>query len=291
MERIWLKQYPKGVPADIDVGEYASLRDVFEESCAKNAARPAFTCMGKSITFTELDTLSATFGAWLQSQGCVKGTRVALMMPNILQYPVCLFGTLRAGCTVVNVNPLYTARELEHQLNDSGAEVIVVVENFARTLQEVIAKTKVKKAIITSIGEMLGFKGLIVDFVLRHVKKMIPAWDVPGALRLSDVLAEGRRHKLERVPIGHDDIAFLQYTGGTTGVAKGAMLLHRNIVANLLQARAWLRPFLDPNQREIVITPLPLYHIFSLTANCLTFMTIGGENVLIPNPRDIPGFI
>ncbi len=291
MERIWLKQYPKGVPADIDVNEFASLRDVFEESCSKYATRPSFTCMGKSITFAELDTLSATFGAWLQSQGCVKGTRVALMMPNILQYPVCLFGTLRAGCTVVNVNPLYTARELEHQLNDSGAEVIVVVENFAHTLQEVIAKTKVKKAIVTSIGEMLGFKGLIVDFVLRHVKKMIPAWNVPGALRLSDVLAEGRRHKLERVPIGHDDIAFLQYTGGTTGVAKGAMLLHRNIVANLLQARAWLKPFLDANQREIVITPLPLYHIFSLTANCLTFMTIGGENVLIPNPRDIPGFV
>jgi long-chain acyl-CoA synthetase len=291
VERIWLKQYPKGVPADIDVNEFASLRDVFEESCSKYATRPSFTCMGKSITFAELDTLSATFGAWLQSQGCVKGTRVALMMPNILQYPVCLFGTLRAGCTVVNVNPLYTARELEHQLNDSGAELIVVVENFAHTLQEVIAKTKVKKAIVTSIGEMLGFKGLIVDFVLRHVKKMIPAWNVPGALRLSDVLAEGRRHKLERVPIGHDDIAFLQYTGGTTGVAKGAMLLHRNIVANLLQARAWLKPFLDANQREIVITPLPLYHIFSLTANCLTFMTIGGENVLIPNPRDIPGFV
>jgi len=291
VERIWLKQYPKGVPAEIDVSEYASLRDVFEESCSKYATRPSFTCMGKSITFAELDTLSATFGAWLQSQGCVKGTRVALMMPNILQYPVCLFGTLRAGCTVVNVNPLYTARELEHQLNDSGAEVIVVVENFAHTLQEVIAKTKVRKAIVTTIGEMLGFKGLIVDFVLRHVKKMIPAWSVPGSLALSDVLAEGRRHKLERVPIGHDDIAFLQYTGGTTGVAKGAMLLHRNIIANLLQARAWLKPFLDPDHRAIVITPLPLYHIFSLTANCLTFMVVGGENVLIPNPRDIPGFI
>jgi len=291
VKRIWLKQYPKGVPVDIDVNDYASLREVFEESCAKYATRPAFTCMGTSITFAELDTLSATFGAWLQSQGFAKGARVALMMPNILQYPVCLFGTLRAGCTVVNVNPLYTARELEHQLNDSGAEAIVVVENFAHTLEEVVARTKVRKAIVTSIGEMLGFKGLIVDFVLRHVKKMIPAWSVPGALRLSDVLAEGRRHKLERVELGHDDIAFLQYTGGTTGVAKGAMLLHRNIVANLLQARAWLKPFLDPDHREIVITPLPLYHIFSLTANCLTFMVLGGENVLIPNPRDIPGFV
>ncbi len=291
MDRIWLPQYPKGVPADIDVNEYASLREVIDDSSARYASRPAFSCMGKSITFAELDTLSAAFGAWLQSQGCVKGTRVALMMPNILQYPVCLFGTLRAGCTVVNVNPLYTARELEHQLKDSGAEVIVVVENFAHTLQEVIAKTKVRKAIVTSVGEMLGLKGLIVDFVLRRVKKMVPASNVPDAIRLSAALDEGRKHKLERVPLGHDDIAFLQYTGGTTGVAKGAILLHRNIVANLLQARAWLKPFLDPNQREIVITPLPLYHILSLTANCLTFMTVGGENVLIPNPRDIPGLI
>jgi long-chain acyl-CoA synthetase len=291
VERIWLKQYPKGVPAEIDVNEYASLREVFDESCAQYAARPAFTCMGKSITFAELDTLSGAFGAWLQAQGCGKGARVALMMPNILQYPVALFGTLRAGCTVVNVNPLYTARELEHQLNDSGAEVIVVVENFAHTLEEVLGRTKIKHTIVTSIGELLGVKGLVVDFVLRHVKKMIPAWKIPGSLRLSSVLADGRRAKLERVPIGHDDIAFLQYTGGTTGVAKGAMLLHRNIVANLLQARAWLKPFMQPDQRVVVITPLPLYHIFSLTANCLTFMTIGGENVLIPNPRDIPGFV
>jgi long-chain acyl-CoA synthetase len=191
---------------------------------------------------------------------------------------------------VVNVNPLYTARELEHQLADSGAEVIVVVENFARTVQEVLAKTKVRRVIVTSIGELLGFKGIIVDLVLRRVKKMIPAWSLPGFVRFSDALAAGRAGKLERVPIGHDDIAFLQYTGGTTGVAKGAVLLHRNIIANLLQARAWLRPFVG-DSREIVITPLPLYHIFSLTANCLTFMTLGGENILIPNPRDIPGFI
>ena len=291
MDRIWLKQYPKGVPAEINIDEYASVRDVFEESVAKFSARPAYTCMGKSITFGELDTLSTAFAAWLQAKGCRKGARVALMMPNILQYPVCLFGTLRAGCTVVNVNPLYTARELEHQLSDSGAEVIVVVENFAHTVQEVAAKTKVKHVVVTSIGEMLGFKGLIVDFVLRHVKKMVPAWSLPGALRLSDVLAEGRRGKLERVPLGHDDLAFLQYTGGTTGVAKGAMLLHRNIVANLLQARAWVRPFLGADGTEIIITPLPLYHIFSLTANCLVFMTLGAENVLITNPRDIPGFV
>ncbi|TMG98851.1 MAG: long-chain-fatty-acid--CoA ligase [Betaproteobacteria bacterium] len=291
MEKIWLRSYPKGVPAEIDVNEYASVREVFEESCGKFATRPAFTCMGKTLTFAELDTLSAAFGAYLQGAGCKKGTRVALMMPNILQYPVCLFGVLRAGCTVVNVNPLYTARELEYQLTDSGAEVIVVVENFAHTLQEVVARTRVRNVIVTSIGELLGFKGFIVDFVLRHVKKMIPAYTIPGAIRLSDALAEGRKRALERVPLGHEDIAFLQYTGGTTGVAKGAMLLHRNIVANLLQARAWLLPFMDAEQREIVITPLPLYHIFSLTANCLTFMTLGGENVLIPNPRDIPGFV
>ena len=290
MEKIWLKHYPKGVPAEIDINEYKSVRDVFEESATKFATRPAFTCMGKSITFADLDRLSAAFGVYLQANGCKKGTRVALMMPNILQYPVCLFGALRAGCTVVNVNPLYTARELEHQLTDSGAEVIVVVENFARTVAEVLGRTKVRRVIVTSIGELLGFKGIIVDLVLRHVKKMIPAWSLPEAVRLSDALAAGRTGKLERVPLAHDDIAFLQYTGGTTGVAKGAVLLHRNIVANLLQARAWLRPFLS-NEREIVLTPLPLYHIFSLTANCLTFMTLGGENILIPNPRDIPGFV
>jgi long-chain acyl-CoA synthetase len=291
VEKIWLKHYPKGVPAEIDVNEYASVRDVFEDSVAKYAKRPAYTCMGKSITFTELDVLSAAFGAWLQGKGCGKGTRIALMMPNILQYPVCVFGALRAGCTVVNVNPLYTARELEHQLKDSGAEMLVVLENFAHVAQEVLPKTQVKQTIVTSIGEFLRLKGIAVDFALRRVKKMVPPWSIPGAIRLSQALAQGRKRSLARVPLGHDDIAFLQYTGGTTGVAKGAMLLHRNIVANLLQARAWIRPFLDPKQREIVITPLPLYHIFSLTANCLTFMTLGAEAVLIPNPRDIPGLV
>ena len=290
MEKIWLKHYPKGVPAEIDVGEYASIREVFEESLAKYATRPAFSCMGKSLTFSELDTLSAAFGAWLQGTGCKPGARVALMMPNILQYPVCLFGALRAGCTVVNVNPLYTARELEHQLNDSGAEVLVCLENFASVFAQVRGKTKVRQTVLTSVGELLSFKGLLVDFVLRRVKKVVPAFSIPGAIRLSDALAEGRKRTLEQVPIGPDDIAFLQYTGGTTGVAKGAMLLHRNIIANLLQARAWVQPFLG-DTREVIITPLPLYHIFSLTANCLVFMTLGGENVLIPNPRDIPGFI
>jgi long-chain acyl-CoA synthetase len=290
LEKIWLKSYPAGIPAEIDVNEYASLREVLEESCAKFGSRPAYSCMGRTITFADLDKLSAAFGAFLQGRGLTKGTRVALMMPNVLQYPVCLFGILRAGCTVVNVNPLYTPRELEHQLTDSGAEMIVVVENFAHTLAEVISKTQVKHVIVTTIGEMLGLKGVLVDFVLRHVKKMIPAWDLPGAMRLSDALAEGRKRKLEPVEIGHEDIAFLQYTGGTTGVAKGAMLLHRNIIANVLQARAWVMPFLG-DQRHVIITPLPLYHIFSLTSNCLIFMTLGAENVLITNPRDIPGLV
>ncbi len=290
MEKIWLKSYPAGVPAEIDVNQYASLREVLEESCAKFGSRPAYSCMGRTITFAELDRLSAAFGAFLQGRGLTKGARVALMMPNVLQYPVCLFGILRVGCTVVNVNPLYTPRELEHQLNDSGAEMIVVVENFAHTLAEVLSKTEVKHVLVTTIGETLGLKGVLVDFVLRHVKKMIPPWDIPGAMRLSDALAEGGGRKLEPVAIGHEDIAFLQYTGGTTGVAKGAMLLHRNIIANLLQAGAWVKPFLG-NKRHVVITPLPLYHIFSLTANCLIFMTLGAENVLITNPRDVSGLV
>ena len=291
MERIWLKHYPRGVPADIDVNEYASVREVFEESCRAFATRPAFSCMGRRITFADLDTLSSRFGAWLQGIGCERGTRVALMMPNVLQYPVCLFGALRAGCTVVNVNPLYTPRELEHQLVDSGAEVIVVVENFARTLQEVVARTQVRHIVVTSIGEFLAFKGRIVDLVLRRVKRVVPKWSLPGSIRLKDALKQGRKRSLSRVPISHGDLAFLQYTGGTTGVAKGAMLTHRNIVANMLQARSWVRPFLGEGQREVILTPLPLYHIFALTANCLVFMSVGGENVLITNPRDIPRFV
>ena len=290
MDRLWLKSYPKGVPADIDVNTHASIRDVFDQVIARHGPQRAFTCMGKTLTFAELAARSAAFGAFLQGRGLAKGARVALMMPNILQYPVCVFGTLNAGCTVVNINPLYTARELEHQLTDSGAEVIVVVENFAHTLQEVVGRTQVKHVVVTSIGELLGLKGLLVDFVLRHVKKMVPAWSLPGSITLATALAEGGRRQLERRPIGHEDIAFLQYTGGTTGVAKGAMLLHRNIIANLLQAAAWVKPFLGERQ-HVIITPLPLYHILSLTANCLVFMTLGAENVLIPNPRDIPGFV
>jgi long-chain acyl-CoA synthetase len=247
--------------------------------------------MGKTMTFAELDRMSRAFAGWLQANGFGKGVRVAIMMPNVLQYPVALFGTHRAGGIVVNVNPLYTARELEHQLKDSGAEVIVILENFAATLSQVLARTPVKKVVVTSLGELLGFKGTIVNFVVRHVKKMVPAFELPNALRFGEVLAEGARHELKPVALGQDDVAFLQYTGGTTGVAKGAMLLHRNILANLEQAASWLAPFMREDEAKIVITALPLYHIFSLTANCLVFMKLGGCNVLITNPRDIPGFV
>ena len=291
MEKILLKSYPKGVPAEIDINEYQSLAQVFDEAAAKFTQRKAYTCMGKSITFGELDEMSAAFGAFLQSRGLTKGSRVALMMPNVLQYPVCLFGVLRAGCTVVNVNPLYTPRELEHQLKDSGADTIVVIENFAHVLQEVIAHTPVKNVIVTSLGEMLGLKGILVNLVVRHVKKMVPPFALPGSITFSGAIAEGKGRTLQKPQIGHEDIAFLQYTGGTTGVAKGAMLLHRNIVANLLQSRSWLMPFLKTDGQQIIITALPLYHIFSLTANCLVFTTLGAENVLIPNPRDMPGFV
>ena len=290
MERIWLKSYPQGVPADIDPAQYASVRDLFDESVVRYGGQPAYHCMGSTISFTDLERLSAQFGAWLQGLGLAKGARVAVMMPNVLQYPVCIFGTLRAGYTVVNVNPLYTARELEHQLTDSGAEVIVILENFAHTLEETLPRTPVKHVVLASLGDMLGVKGLLVNFVVRKVKKMVPAYSLPGALRFPEVLAKGAGTTLKRVEIGHEDIAFLQYTGGTTGVSKGAMLLHRNIIANLLQAEAWLKPFIG-GSRHVVITALPLYHIFSLTANCLTFMKLGGCNVLITNPRDIPGFV
>ena len=291
MEKIWLKSYPEGVPAEIDINEYQSLAQVFDEAAAKFGPRKAFTCMGKSITFAELDQQSAAFGAWLQSNGLKKGERVALMMPNVLQYPVGLFGVLRAGGTVVNVNPLYTPRELEHQLKDSGAETIVVIENFAHVLQEVIASTPIKRVVVTSIGEMLGLKGVLVNFVIRHVKKLVPPYALPNPITFSNAIADGRAKKLVKPTLTHDDIAFLQYTGGTTGVAKGAMLLHRNIVANLLQSRAWLQPFLKTDSQQIIITALPLYHIFSLTANCLVFITLGANNVLIPNPRDMKGFV
>jgi long-chain acyl-CoA synthetase len=290
VERIWLKSYPPGVPAEIDPSEYASLVEVFDRSVQQFAARPAFHSMGRTISYAELERLSRAFGAWLQAKGLGRGARVAIMLPNCLQYPVAMFGALRAGCTVVNVNPLYTARELEHQLRDSGAEVIVILENFAAVLQQVRAKTPLKHIVITSLGEMLGLKGVVVNLVVRRLKKMVPAFELPGAIRLKAALAEGAGRRLDAPPPGHEDIAFLQYTGGTTGVSKGAILLHRNIIAALLQYRAWLGPAIGV-ERPVIITALPLYHIFSLTVNCLVMMFVGGENVLITNPRDIAGFV
>jgi len=290
MERIWLKSYPAGVPADIDPKKYRSLIELFDKSIAKYRDRPAFHSMGKTISFDELDKRSRDFGAWLQARGLGKGARVAIMMPNCLQYPIAMFGTLRAGCTVVNVNPLYTPRELEHQLKDAGAEAIVVLENFGHVLQEVRLRTPIKHVVVTSLGELLGVKGVIVNLVVRKVKKMVPPYDLPGALSFKEALSEGSGKPLTTPPLGHDDIAFLQYTGGTTGVSKGAMLVHRNIIAALMQYEAWLGPAIG-SERAVIITALPLYHIFSLTVNCLVMMVVGGENVLITNPRDIPGFV
>jgi long-chain acyl-CoA synthetase len=287
----WLKSYPPGVPATVDPSRYASIREIFLESCKHYAASPAFTNMGRTITYAELERASRDFGAWLQGRGLARGARVAIMMPNLLQYPVALFGALRAGYVIVNCNPLYTPRELEHQLKDSGAEAIVILENFAHTLQEVVARTQVKTIVTTQLGDMLGFpKALVTNFVVKRVKKMVPPFELPGAVAWPDALSQGAARKLEEPPLGHEDIAFLQYTGGTTGVSKGAMLTHRNIVANLLQTAAWWGSGLKEGG-EVIITALPLYHIFALTGNCLVFIKIGGHNVLITNPRDMPGFV
>jgi long-chain acyl-CoA synthetase len=291
MEKIWLKSYQAGVPAEIDLNEFRSIGDLFVKSVKLYGPRKAYINMDKAITYAELEKLSAAFGAYCQSVlKLPKGSRIALMMPNLLQYPVCLYGALRAGYTVVNCNPLYTERELEHQLKDSGAEAIVIVENFASVLDKVIARTPVKHVIVTQLGDMLDFpKRMIVNLVVKHVKKMVPAWNLPNAIELRDALIEGGRFPLQPVDVGHDDLAFLQYTGGTTGVSKGAMLTHRNIIANLQQAHAWIESAL--RDEELIVTALPLYHIFALTANCLTFFKIGATNLLITNPRDIPGFI
>lgn len=291
MEKTWLKKYPAGVPAEIDPDSYASIAQIFEEACSRFAHKTAYISMGRRMSYAQLDERSRQFAAWLQSVGVVRGTRVALMMPNLLQYPVCLFGVLRAGCAVVNCNPLYTAPELEHQLKDSGAEVIVIVENFAHTLQDVVKRTAIRHVVTTSVGELLGpIKGAAVNYVVRHVKKLVPGWRLPGAIGLGRALAIGRRKGFRPVTIGHSDLAFLQYTGGTTGISKGAMLTHRNIVSNVLQADAWISPLTHEGD-ELIVTALPLYHIFALTANCLTFLRLGASNLLIANPRDIPGFV
>jgi len=291
-QRPWLASYPAGVPDEIDPSQYRSVTALLEESCDRFRHRPAFTNMGRSITYGELDRLSAIFAAFLRNDlKLAKGDRVALMMPNLLQYPVAIMAVLRAGLTVVNVNPMYTPRELKHQLVDSGATTIVVLENFAHTVADVIAETPCRNVILTSIGDMLGFpKSAITNFVVRHVKKMVPPFSIPNTIRFNEAIGRGSRSKLAPVDITPDDIAFLQYTGGTTGIAKGAMLTHRNMVANMLQAYAWI----GPNMREgdeVVVTALPLYHIFALTANFLVFARVGGFNHLITNPRDMPGFV
>ena len=293
MDRNWLQHYPPGVPADIDPDRYASLRDIFDEACAAHRMSPAFTNMGATLSYAQLDELSRAFAAWLQQKsGLAPGDRVALMMPNILQYPIALFGVLRAGMVVVNTNPLYTARELEHQLKDSGAKAIVIVENFVHVLQQVLPRTDLKKVLVTRIGDLLGVpRGLIVNFVLKYVRKQIPPWKMPGASTFKNALGGGLGLKLETVPLGPADIAFLQYTGGTTGVAKAAVLTHRNMVANVLQASAWINPALKANEARVVITALPLYHIFALTSNCLAFIALGARNVLITNPRDFKSLV
>jgi len=293
-QRPWLQSYPKGVPTEIDPDAYQSIADVFETSVRKFRDRPGFSNFGKVLTYGEMDELSRRFAAYLLCElKLKKGDRVAIMMPNCLQYPIALFGTLRAGLTVVNVNPLYTARELKHQLVDAGAVAIVVIDNFGNTLKDVMVETPVKHVITTGLGDMLGFpKGAVVNFVLKYVKKLVPFYEIAGAVRFREALALGAPHTLPVIEIEPGDIAFLQYTGGTTGVAKGAMLTHRNLVANMQQASAWIAGAgnLEPG-KEIIITALPLYHIFSLTANGLIFMELGGLNHLISNPRDMPGFV
>ncbi len=292
MEKTWLKQYPKGVPANIDVEQYPSLVALLEESFKKYRDLPAYRFMGKMVTFGQVDDLSRAFAAYLQGQGFAKGDRIAIMMPNVPQYPVAVAAILRAGYVVVNVNPLYTPRELEHQLKDSGAKAIVMVENFATTLQQVLSAVPTKKVILTALGDMLGFpKSLIVNYVVRNVKKMVPAFDLPGAVRFNDAVAQGRSMSFKAAQVGPDDIAVLQYTGGTTGVSKGAVLLHRNLVANILQAEAWYQPALKkiPAGEQIVtICALPIYHIFGFNTNMMLAMRMGGCNILVANPRDLP---
>lgn len=293
-EKIWLKNYPEGVPAEIGPSPYNSLADVLTEACGKFSGKPAYTCMGKTLSYSEVEAMSAKLGAFFQSKGLQKGARIAIMMPNVLQYPITLMAILRAGYAVVNVNPLYTARELEHQLNDSGAEAIVVLENFATTLEAVVHKTEVKHVIVATMGDLMGLKGLLVNFVVRRVKKMVPAWSLPGHTAFNDAIDVGSGMQLKPVETTPDDVAFLQYTGGTTGVSKGATLLHRNVLANIQQNDLWVQPIFNAKGKPDDLTyvcALPLYHIFALTVNALMGMQQGAHNLLIPNPRDIPGFV
>jgi long-chain acyl-CoA synthetase len=292
IERPWLDHYPAGIPADIDVNAYRSVAAVFEESFQKFRDRPAYKNFGKVLTYGQIDELSTAFAGYLSGElGLKKGDRLAIMLPNLLQYPIVLFGALRLGLTVVNTNPLYTARELHHQLEDSGAKVLVVLDNFAATAEQALDGTQVKSVITTGVGDMVGFpKGNIINFVVRNIRKEVPAYKLPMAVRFKDALARGKSHPMPKTDVGHDDIAFLQYTGGTTGVAKGAMLTHRNMVANMLQADAWISGSAKEGE-EIIVTALPLYHIFSLTANGLVFTRMGALNLLITNPRDMKGFV
>jgi len=289
----WLASYPTGVSPTIDVSRYDSVVSIFDESAARFADKPAFRNFGKTIDYAELDRLAHAFAAWLRHEaGLQKGDRIAVMMPNLLQYPVVVFGALRAGCAVVNTNPLYTERELEHQLRDSGATALVVVEAFASVVEKVIARTEVKHVVVAAFGDLLDFpKSLLVNTVVRHVKKLVPAWSLPGSHGFKDVIKRGTSLPRVSTELGHDDLAFLQYTGGTTGVAKGAMLTHGNMTANVLQASEWLSVADLEEGEEVIVTALPLYHIFALTANCLTFMRLGALNLLISNPRDLPAFV
>jgi long-chain acyl-CoA synthetase len=295
MDKFWLKSYQEGVPAEIDPAQYRSLTHLLEEAFRKYADRKAYVCMDKSITFAELDRMSRQMAAWLQARGLKQGARVAIMLPNVLQYPIAMAAALRAGYVIVNVNPLYTARELQHQLIDSGAEAIVVLENFAHTLADVIAKTSVKHVVVGTMGDLLGtFKGTLVNLVVRKVRKMVPAWSLPNAIGFNTMLAEGARLAMKPVTLGHDDIAFLQYTGGTTGVSKGAVLLHRNVLANVLQNEAWFTPTLGKlkaGEQAQFVCALPLYHIYALTVCALLGLRLGGMNLLVPNPRDMDGFV
>lgn len=290
-ERPWLKLYPSGVPANVDVDAYPNLTTMLDETFKKFRSKPAFTCMGKTMTFEEVDRLSAQFGAYLHSRGLEPGDRVALMMPNMLQYPVAMFGVLRAGLVIVNTNPLYTPREMLHQFNDSGAKAIVIAENFASNLEKILGQTQIKTIILASIGEMLGFpKGAIVNFVVRSVKKLVPKFTLPNTVSFKQALEGGRKFKLPQFTGTPDDVILLQYTGGTTGVSKGAMLTNRNLVANMVQMKAWMQPFLKEGE-EVALCPLPLYHIFAFSVNCLALMAQGAENVLITNARDIPSLV